>query len=358
MTKNNSNHTSKTTKTNKKVTMQDIANYLNIDRTTVSKALSVVPGVSNEMVQKVKRAAQELGYQKDIFASGLVTGKNALLGIVLSDISRGIYAPLVTNFQQTARKYGYGIILQYVGNNHDDVGNAIDLLKQQRVSGITFISDATREVDNEKLIDLVHSGIPVNTTRRDFIHEHIDSIRFDNHKAGLDVTNYLLQLGHKDIVFLIQANYKGTPKERLEGYFEAIHNAGFPGEVIECNVSPSSSTSDQLQVAYHTMREAWKCNKRPSAIIGANDCFALGALHAIKDEGKRIPEDVSIIGFDDWQANFSVPQITSSRIPLGRAGILAVDLLMNRQKEPLTFNQRIVLECELIVRGSTEAIQY
>jgi LacI family transcriptional regulator len=339
-----------------KVTMQDIANHLQIDRTTVSKAMSATPGVSRSMVERVREAARVLGYQKDIFASGLVTGKNALLGIVLSDISRGIYAPLVAHFQQTAKMYNYGIILQCVDNSSDDIVNAIQLLKQQRVSGVTFISDATFAKHNSLLIDLVRCGIAVNTTRRDFIHPGIDSIRFDHKMAGYDATEHLIRLGHRKIAFVAYEGISRTPLERMEGYIQAMNASGLQAEVLkyEGKERVTASPSTHVQAAYRLISSEWKGKRNPpSALIGANDSFALGILHALKDEGLRIPEQASIVGFDDWQAVLAVPQITSSRIPLAEAGDLAVRLLIGRLEEPNKPFLATTLECELIVREST-----
>lgn len=347
------NNTGGSSRAGKKITMKDIAAHLNIDRTTVSKAMSDNPGLSEEMVRRVKQAAEELGYRKDIFASGLTTGKNSLFGLVMADMNRSIYAPLVAGFQRAARKRNYGVILQIAGPRYDDVERAIDLLKQQRVSGATFIADSTNKTHNELLIELVRSGMAVNTTRKDAIYERIDHITFDHRKAAYEATFELIGLGHTHIAFAFGCFAGGTPQARLEGYLKAMNEAGLPPRMVPTEEQPARLGGDQVRQTYRFARQFWRQGERPTAFIGSNDCVALGILHAMKDEGVAIPEEVSIVGFDDWQAVLAVPPITSSRIPLGEAGELAVEQLLERLKEPDKPSSTTVLDCELIRREST-----
>lgn len=336
------------------ITMKDIAKYLNIDRTTVSKALANHPGVSAKTIEKVKAAAAELGYRKDSFASGLMTGKNAVLAIVLADITRGIYAPLVEKFQRTARKYNYGVILYYVNRNEDDFLNVLDLLRLQRVSGVTFVSSATSEQLNSHLIELAESGIAVNTTGRNFIHDKIDWIRFDNRQAGYDLTRYLIQSGHQRIAFIADTS-GGAPEERKSGYIEAIHEAKLEPLLIEEPRRVPYIPGSEVRLGYELLNNSWNRMPTPSAVIGVNDDYALGVLYALKEKGIAVPQDISLAGFDDWRAVLGIPQITSMRMPVLESGEWAVRLLMDRIKDQKKASTHVLLEYEMVLRESTQA---
>ncbi|MDF2717626.1 MAG: LacI family transcriptional regulator [Paenibacillus sp.] len=343
-------------KTDKKVTMKDIAEYLKIDRTTVSKAMARVPGVSDKMVKKVRNAAEELGYRKDSIASSLMTGKNALLGIVLADMVRGIYTPFVDSFQKSAYSHQYGVILQYVDKRKVGVRQAIDVLKQQRVSGVAFISSASSDTDNPQLIELADSGVAVCTTGRNMIQSRIDPIRFDNRRAGYDAASYLIGLGHRSIAYVGEASMSGTAGERYEGYKQAMEEAGLPVELVAEAGNLSAKGAD-VQMGYRLAKQKWSGKPKPSAIIGGNDSFALGVLYALKEEGVSVPEQVSIVGFDDLYAVLAVPQLTSMRMPVMESGALAVELLLERLHNPEKKAEYRFLSYEKIVRDSTASYE-
>ncbi len=339
----------------KKVTMKDIADYLQLDRTTVSKALANPPRVSEKTVKRVRQAAEMLGYRKDPFASGLMTGKNALLGIVLADIKRGIYAPLVSNFQQTAKQFHYGVILQYVDPTQDDLTHAIDLLKQQRVSGVTFISGAASEKHNPLLIELAQSGVAVNTTGREYISDRIDRIRFNNYQAAYDATAYLIELGHVDIAYVTNRVVSGTLDERLQGYLQAMKDHGLAEKHFAVERKTPLTAGFEVKSAYELVRKTWGKELCATAIVGANDNYALGILHALKDEGVHVPAQVSVLGFDDLHAELSVPSLTSMRMPVWKSGETAVKLLMRRIENPDKEQEYVMLEYERMERESTAA---
>ncbi|MDF2725979.1 MAG: hypothetical protein K0Q59_5657 [Paenibacillus sp.] len=350
----------------KKITMKDIASHLQIDRTTVSKALADNPGLSAEMIEKVKKAAEELGYRKDPFASGLTTGKNAVLGIVISDeINRGIYASFVKSFQHVAKKNNFAVIICHVNHNDKEVLEAIDLLKQQRVSGATFVARSYHPLDEKYLIQLVESGIAINVTGTGAIHESIDRVKFDHHKAGYELTNYLIRLGHTRIGFLadlyivdkvkqarLANQLPSSTHERAAGYMQAMLEAGLP-PLFEPVRSSSAATSTIVQKSYHTVKAMNGRLGDVSALIGQNDDFALGALFALKELGIAIPEQMSLAGFDDSSAILGVPELTTMRMPLQQSGEAAGQMLTERIQSLKKPTACVTLEYELIVRAST-----
>lgn len=336
----------------KNITMQDIADHLKLDRTTVSKAISGKGSVSAKTIKRVQQAIEELGYRKDHFASGLVTGKNTVLAIVLPEMKSGIYAPFVQNFQRTARKHHYGVILYYVEPQGDNLALTLEMLKQQRVSGVTFLSGATSPSDDDNLIRLLDSGIAINTTTRDFIHEDIDGIRYNHIKAGFELTEHFIKLQHKNIVFVANTYTSG----RMDGYKKAMQSYGLQPVIIgdkQSAVKPSDYRS-LTKFSYHLLMQEWDTVKDASAFIGCNDDVALGIMHLLKEKNVSIPKDCSVAGFDDLYADVTIPQLTSMRFPLSEGGEKAAELLLKRiHANEKGFTTSLLLDYELIDREST-----
>ncbi|CAG7647969.1 Catabolite control protein A [Paenibacillus solanacearum] len=337
----------------KKITMKDIADFLNIDRTTVSKALTGAPGVSLKTIEKVQQAADELGYRKDSFASSLQTRKNAVLGLIMADFRRGIYAPLVEAFQQTAMEYHYSTIIFYVNRNQNDLANAIELLKQQRVSGATFISAAATADLYEYVSDFLEDGIAVNTLERDFVPYGIDRVSFNHYKAGCDLTEHMIAEGHRGIVFVTYADIKGTPEGRLHGYLDAMKKHALAPRVIAEDKPLSHAPGDEMMLAYERIHKAWDRLDQPTALIGVNDNFALGILHALKDKRIDVPGTISLAGFDDLNASLGIPQLTTMRSPMKQSGSKLAELLIRRIRQSELPATAYTLDYDIIVRKST-----
>lgn len=349
----------------KKITMKDIAVHLNIDRTTVSKALSANPGLSQAMVEKVKQAAKELGYHKDPFASGLMTGKNAVLGIVIAnEINRNIYASFVKSFEQVAQDHQHAVIICHVERKKDDLLKAIRLLRQQRVSGATFVAGTHEELDEQYIIELTESGMAVNVTGSRFSHDSVDSILYDHKRAGYDLTRYLIELGHRHIMMISlpgavlellddteRVSQRDSNNLRTQGYLQAMHEAGLSASVVVA--TQATKPSIIVQDCYMTLKATGGNMGQTTAIVGASDDHALGVLFALKEFGIAVPQQISVVGFDDSYANLGVPQLTTMRVPLRESGEIAGRLLIERMKALDKDKTKIVLPYEMIVRGST-----
>ena len=346
------------------VTMKDIAEELKIDRTTVSKVLNGHSGLSEKTRKQVLETAERLGYRKDVFASGLMTRKNKILGMVVSDLSRGLFSPVVKQFQLEAKKHDYGVILCSLDSDdqHESNLEQLALLKLQRVSGVTFISNGSTKIDEDYIKAYLDDGIAFNSLELSVPIDTVDQMYFNHCKAGEELTEYLLSLGHRKIAFLtyspsLQA-YQST-RDRMQGYVNAMEKAGLkPVTFLEEN-SYSESYGHEVHIAYELLRRQWNKDDALTAIIGANDSFAIGILHALKDIGYHVPNDVSVAGFDDLYAEMGVPSITSMKMPVGAAGEMAAKLLVEKinQKKQQRQPQKIWLDYTMVARESIAPIQ-
>jgi DNA-binding LacI/PurR family transcriptional regulator len=197
-------------------------------------------------------------------------------------------------------------------------------------------------------------AINVTGTRR-LIHHNIDSIIFDHEKAGYDLTSYLIQLGHKQIVLVSYPGKGGSLEERTQGYLQAMRDSGLTPSVVE--VPSYSSTRLLVQDTYRFIKNIWGSLEQVSACIGINDDSALGILFALKELGVSVPDKVSVAGFDDSNAVLGVPQLTTMRLPLQQEGETAGRLLSERIATIEKIATCTTLECEMVVRESTGPFQ-
>jgi DNA-binding LacI/PurR family transcriptional regulator len=349
----------------KSITMKDIADALGLDRTTVSKALSGKRGLSEKTRRLVLETAEKMGYRKDVFASGLMTRKNQIIGMVVTDLSRGLFSAVVREFQNEVKQHGYGVILCSLDNTEDGRATNIEQLHSlrfQRVSGITFVSNGTTQIPENYFKEFVDNDILFNTLELSMHIEGIDQLYFNHRKAGKELTEYLISLGHRKIAFLTYSPrlqvYQST-RERIRGYFDAMREAGLAPITFFEESRYSKTYGHEVQMAYDVLRSHWNREDPPTAVIGANDSFALGILHALKDMGYRIPDDVSVAGFDDLYAEMGVPSLTSMKMPMGHAGQLAARLLMNRIKGAQAARpaEKLTIDYSIVVRNSTGPVR-
>lgn len=345
----------------KRTTMKDIAEALNLDRTTVSKAFSDKSVLSEQTRKLVLDTAEQMGYKKDVFASGLMTRKNKILGLVVSDISRGLFAPVVKKYQQEVTGEEYGLILCNLENS--DEGQVSDIeqlnfLRLQRVSGITFVSNGTTKIPLDYFKEILEDDIALNTVECGVHVDGIDQISFNHYKAGLDLTNYLIGLGHSRIAYMTYSPHLHTyvsTKERMKGYLDAMKLADLTPITYFEEKKYSKTFGGEVQMAYELLKRKWPKQNAPTAVIGANDSFALGIQHSLKDMGLSIPADVSIAGFDDLYAEMGVPTITTMRMPVVDAGEIAAKQLFRRikQEEGASEGETVMLNYSIIIREST-----
>src|SRR4030095_10204652 len=177
---------------------------------------------------------------------------------------------------------------------------AFDALADHRADGLIVATRASKR-GNEKLQELVESGIPISLIGRDFRHPHADLGMADNLKGGYDATRHLIDLGHRRIGFIGVSLTQSTRLRRFQGYLEALNEHGVPVE--EKLIVGGRRGSDQMpglcteEMGYNGMMKLLSSKKRPTAVFARNDFTAMGALNAIKRAGLRVPEDIAIVGY-------------------------------------------------------------
>lgn len=323
------------------VTIRDIAIKAGVSINTVSRALNNKPDINPQTKQKVLQAAKELGYIKDLNALSLKNGMTKTIGVVFEDSSNPFYAEVFKGIEYCARKYGYQIILMNTERDYINEIKAVKTLIEKRVDGIII---SPTQFDNDDINYLIGMNYPFVILGVHFDNSQLDEVYSDDFKGGYLATKHLLDKGRKKILMINAYMYKSVAKMRYQGYVKAMKEYGLePYHMVEIE--------EGYESCFNKITELKDFDY--DAIFCFNDVFAIAALKALRTLGKTVPEDVSIVGYDDISyASFVHPTITTVKIDKFQEGIIAFELLQERLSEKRDKPKQIVLDVELIVRES------
>lgn len=334
------------------VRLVDIAKRVGVSVMTVSKALRDQPDVSAATKTRIKQIAKEMGYVPDSSAQGLRTRTTKLFGLIIPSTTNPIFARMVYAIEERAHELGYDLLLAHTYNMIEREAVCIRRLLSRRVDGL-FISPVYRmETDARVYRELQASKTPVVLlgSPAAFCSQFV-SVQTEELAASFAATQHLLQLGHKRIAYLTGPLPATWAQERYEGYRRAYREAGL--EVDDRLVFHAGSTiEDGAKAALQFANE--KCDA--TAIQTVNDLVAIGCAETLLQQGLRIPQDLSLIGFGNVLAaeHFRVP-LTTIRQPKFRLGNAAMDSMLQLLRGEAVDNKR--LPGELVIRESTAAIR-
>ena len=324
------------------VSMKDIARVAGVTESTVSRALANSPRVKPDTSRRIQRIAQEMGYVPSAIARGLATNRTSTLGVVVMEPLEAFSADIVNAIHRSASDHGYGVILSVCSPDPEREMNAIRLLLQQRVDAI-IVPDPL--VADSSLPQLKQIGVPVILLNRA---SYTLSVGTDNLDGARQAVEHLLELSHRRIAYIGGARSTEESAERREGYLRAMATRGLPFDptlLVESDGWPSGGKS--------CMEQLLGFPARPTAVFCFNDLVASGVLQAIHNAGLRVPQDISVVGFDDSSlASCLVPPLTTFAQPkeaMARMALrMALDLLDGYEA-----SARIILSGRLVVREST-----
>lgn len=329
------------------ITIKDIAREANVSITTVSRVLNDKPDVSEATKKKVKEIIDDLDYRPNGLARGLVLNKTHTIGLIIPDISNPFFPGVAKGVEELASKLNYSVIYCNTGNNINEEKEAIKLLKSRRVDGM-IVSLSVNDKTREELNELAKNKFPVVQIDRNIPGVNIPTVSIDNIKASQGVVNYLSEMGHTKIAHITGNLDVISAQDRLEGYTKGLAGAGL--EYIRAWIKEGDYSKES---GYKKMREILRGDSIPTAVYAANDMMALGVYQAVLEEGLTIPEDISVVGYDDIEiTSLITPRLTTVFQPKHLLGEKAVKLLVNKINKPdLDFADQI-LNTELIIRDS------
>lgn len=335
--------------------IKDVAKEAGVSISTVSSVINKNKFVSEEREKRILAAIKKLKYRPNIIARGLRIKSTRAVGVILPDIAQPFFAQVIRGMEEAARKRNYTLILGCSFYDISEEERQMNILMNQFVDGIIFFCG----FDSHDHIRMVHdSGIPVVVTDREIGNTHIPSVLIDNSLAMEQAIDYLAGLGHREIGYLsFSFDNQTTARKRYEGYLSGLKKNGLkfnPEQVI----IDDSIRMNEFSGTYNVVKELLKKKSMPTAFATLADYLAIGLIKALKEMGYRIPDDISVLGFNnEIVSQFSEPPLTSVKQPKKLMGKTTMDLLLDMVEGKEIEEKNIVLPTEIIKRGSVGPVK-
>lgn len=327
-----------------KVSIFDVAKKSGLSVVTVSRVLNNSSSVRQKNKEKVLQAMKELDYRPNAAARSLARGKTGIIGLMLTTLHDSFFDAVVNELNGRLMEHGYYLAISVSKSYEDTVHRP--LFAEDRVDGVILLSLSPKDED-EYVMDLAKKKIPFIMIDNSKPGSAVTSIIVDNFRGGYEATRHLIELGHTEIAHIAGPEQFLSSRERERGYETALAEAGLEPWRIERGTFEIPSG---YKIAMKWMKEG----KLPQAIFAADDYIALGVIDACLNQGIRIPDDVSIVGFDDQVlASEFRPMLTTIRQPADKIAAAGIDLLLAAMNDPAAGTVTIQIEPELIVRDST-----
>lgn len=330
------------------VTIKDIAKLANVSHTTVSRALNDSPLITLETKEKIKKIARELNYSPNYSARSLVLDKSYHIGLFFSNIDHGTSSHF---FYEVVRgvnhiiKDQYNLVVKAIDDYQD-----FNRINKKNFDGILIMSQSTK--DNPFIYHALDKKIPLVVLNREMQEEGLYNILSDDKRGSYKATEYLVKNGHEKIGIIEGRKGFKSSQERKEGFLQALIDYDIPFKkeyMIEGDYD--------LESGYTAMQKLLTNQELPTAIFSSNDDMAVGAMKAIQEKNLKIPDDISMIGFDDnIFSSFLTPALTTVKRPIEKIsneGAKGLIQLMNGEK---LLNNRVYINTELIIRNSVKGI--
>lgn len=335
------------------ITIYDLAREAGVGLGTVSRCLNNHPSVSAKTREKVLAVAKRLSYQPHAHAQRLASRKANTVSTIIPFFTNYFFIEVLQGVQDKAAELGFDLILYGVNNPSQAEYYLRRSLHGGRVDGVMFFSMQFPESFVPKFQQM---KLPVVIV--DSYHEKFDSMLVKNHEGAMQATRHLISLGHRNIG-MINASLDTRPaKERLSGYKKALEEAQIPFD-MERVVITSNGKQDGFnrEAGYESMKEIIRRSighNHISAVFIASDVQAIGALQAARELGVRVPEDIAIVGFDDIELAQHA-QLTTVRQPMHEMGTIALQMLVDRTKNPDAAPKLSTFLPELVIRQTCGA---
>jgi LacI family transcriptional regulator/LacI family repressor for deo operon, udp, cdd, tsx, nupC, and nupG len=335
------------------VSISDIAKAAGVSHSTVSRALRDSPLISAAVRGRIQAIAHEMGYMPNEIAQSLQTQRTRTIGLVVPSIADPFFADVFDGVEQVARAAGLSVFVSAAHNDPDQEMAAIETFHRRRVDGVLISSSRLSSPFLKRLNDIRVPVVLINM-QAEAQHEHVHSVMIDDRAGACAAVEHLIQLGHRRIGYLGVSNRPLSNQRRLAGYREALQDAGVGMNDHWIVIAPEEDRQYRDDVVagetlVHVLVEAGV-----TAIFCYNDMVAIGALMGCREHTIAVPDELSVVGFDDNHvARYVTPPLTTVHQPkleLGKQGMrMLIDLIDERDV------QSTMLAPTLVVRASTAA---
>ncbi len=330
-----------------------VAKRANVSTATVSRTINGSAKVSPETAERVRLAIEALNFYPDTNARALGSGRSNLYGLIISDITNPFFPELVKSFEDIAVSHGQEVLIANTNYDPERMKICVRRMLQRKVDGVAIM---TSEMDDRLIEDFSRRNIPLVFLDTGTPAPGVSCVRID-YSAGIDAAvNHLIKLGHNRIAFISGPLGLASARMRYKAFMENTlrdHLDDDPNLIQEGN--------HRVDGGHDAMQRILASGVRPTAVLASNDLTAIGAMGAFADAGLRVPEDISVVGYDDIQLSaFTMPPLTTVRLPRAEIANAAFHALLHATQSdrstPTRGEEHLVLPT-LVIRKSTSPAQ-
>ena len=337
----------------KRVTIKDLAQELNVSTSTVSRALQDHPALKLETRERVKALAKKWNYQPNTLALDLLRQSSKIIAVIVPEITSHFFSSTIVGIQDVMVSTEFNIMVFISNESYEEEARIIEKLSKIQLAGVLVApSSETKNFDHFR--SLQGNGIPLVIFDRDCEGLEAHKVLVDDYRGAFEAVDYLIKTGCKRIAHITVFSHLSTNSNRLRGYIDALKKNGLPVKK-EMIIQTEGFNHEDGIVPVETLL---KSNNLPDAIFAVNDRLAVSAMRTAKKLDFKIPDDISIIGFDDEpHSSYFTPPLSSVWQPVYSMGMLSVRILLQEIKEESTQFRNEIFKTELVIRGTSRKIE-
>jgi LacI family transcriptional regulator len=327
-------------------TIKDVARRAGVSTMTVSRVINNSDYISQETRERVEQAIAELDYLPNALARSLRFKQTKTIALVLTDIANPFFIGVLRGVEDAAVSHGFSVLFCNTDESEQVERDYLSILMQKQVDGVLLVPASAH---SEAAAQLRVRGVPIVAIDRR-MRTPVDTVRGDSERAAHALTRHLIELGHRRIAAITGPTDVSTANDRLVGYGRALAEVGIP-------INPDLICVDDFMTegGYRSTQRLLRAPVRPTAIFAGNNFIAFGAFRALREAGLSVPDDLSLVTFDDIPSSWLMsPFLTTANQPAYEIGQRATELLIARLNgEADAAPREIVLPAELIIRRSS-----
>lgn len=323
--------------------IREIAKKAGVSTATVSRVVNGTAPVAERTEQRVRKAIEHLGYYPNSHARTLGSGKSQMYGLIISDITNPFFPEVVKHFEQIAVEHGQEVLIANTNYQPERMKICVRRMLERKVDGVAIM---TSEMEPELIQVLKNRGVPIVFLDTGDVGSQISNILIDyDHGVGIAI-DHLTSLEHRRIAFISGPPSLASARIRQQAFLAALHGKG-----LKCVDEYIGTGNHRIEGGQAAMERMLDLRVKPTAVLASNDLTAIGVVRAIHAAGLRVPEDISVVGFDDIElSSFLEPPLTTVRVSRAEIGTRAFTTLYAGNKNSGTAFR---IATELIVRQST-----
>lgn len=343
------------------ITIKDVARICGVGVSTVSRAINNHPDINPETKDRIMQVIKENHYVPNNSARNLKRSEAKTIAVLIKGITNPFFAKMIRILEEEIQKKKYSFVLHRVDEKEDEVDVAVELIKEKRLKGIIFLGGFfthSKEKLQQLTVPYVLSTVGILNAGKDGEASlEYSSVSVDDFEESYKMVDYLCSLGHQDILILASCeDDESIGALRLAGYQKALKDHGLPFREENCIYMDEAIETYSMENGYACMKKALAEGRSFTAVYAVSDSTAIGACRALMEAGKKVPQDVSVAGFDGLDiARFYHPSLTTIRQPVEKMAYATSRLLFDEIKKK-SGHQQLVFPAELVVGESTRQL--